>query len=74
MPSTYAPISSNFSKDSFLYDQIDLFYVIYSCLTELASKTNVGRTSQAFIRLDSYLKPSFDLMANKIKIKFQHFL
>jgi hypothetical protein len=51
------------------YDQVDIYYIIVSCIISLA-KLPINRTGSDFTTLNMYLVPSYDHMINSTKIKF----
>lgn len=72
-PENYSAYSPNNINQGIVYDQIDLFYVIYSSLIELSAKKSI-KSSTTFLQLDSYLKPSYDTLANRTKLQFHYMI
>ena len=54
-PALYAPYIINSANKGLAYDQVDLFYVIYSSIITLSSYQTINRTGPEYVKLDSYL-------------------
>lgn len=53
------------------YDQVDIFYVIYSCMVTLSNSSKINRTSSEYMRLDSYLM-QYNRMTNSTKTQLHN--
>ena len=65
----YPPFVRNSVNRGIRYNQYDLYYLMLSNIATLQSG-NISTTSQDFIQLHNYLKPSFDKMMNTTKMNF----
>lgn len=68
LPAIYTPYIVNSANRGLAYDQIDIFYVVYSCLITLSSSSVVNRTGVEYVKLDSYLK-QYNRMTNSTKLQ-----
>ena len=68
IPTTYPPLITNPANKMLKYDQIDIFYVILSCMMTLSNSKNINRTGTDYIVLDSYLK-QYNRMINGTKMQ-----
>ena len=69
VPGKYAPAFETTANKGIIYDQIDIFYVVYSCTISISKNAMINRTSAAFMQMDSYLKPAYHTMINGTKMK-----
>lgn len=67
IPNQYPPFTNNSINKGLIYNQIDLYFVIYSSMSSL-NKFPINRTGNDFIQFDSYLIPSYSSMMNTTKI------
>ena len=70
IPKMYGPFYNNSVNRGIQYNQIDLFYVVYSSIISLSKETSINRNGTNFKQLNSYLKPAYDEMINSTKLNF----
>ena len=70
VPVTYSPYYQYPWMGNLTYNQIDLFYVIYSSISSL-NQLPINRTGVEFQKFNSFLRPSYDAMMNSTKYQLQ---
>jgi len=70
VPATYSPYYQYPWMGNLTYNQIDLFYIVYSSISSL-NQMPINRTGLEFQKFNSFLKPSYDNMMNGTKYQLQ---
>jgi len=71
VPARYPPYVVNSANKGLAYDQIDIFYVVYSSVVTLSGNSSINRLGPEYVRLDSYLK-QYNRMTNATKVQLHN--